>query len=153
MKEVEHPISEARRISKGNFWKILGMFVFNVVFIFIFRFIFEIILDIFLNPIPDSWFAPNTRNYGMIILYQILVNLIDIILAPLFICLLTALFASLKAKKDLGFSPQIQYTVQETHSQQPQVEDHFYCPFCGYEMKAPKKFCPNCGEKFSFIEE
>ena len=102
MKEVEHPISEARRISKGNFWKILGIFVFNFVFIFIFSFIFEVILDIFLNPIPDSWLAPNTRNYGMIILYQILLNLVDIILAPLFICLLTALFASLKAKKDFG---------------------------------------------------
>ena len=153
MKEVEHPISEARRISKGNFWKILGIFVFNFIFIFIFSFIFEIILDIFLNPIPDSWLAPNTRNYGMIILYQILLNLVDIILAPLFICILTALFASLKAKKDFGYSYQTHRTIPEERPQQPQIEDNFYCPFCGYAMKVPKRFCPNCGEKFSFMDE
>ena len=160
MKEVEHPISEARRISKGNFWKILAIFAFNFIFIFIFRFVFEIIFDLLLNPNSDAfiynynlWLAPDTRNYGMIFLYQILLNLVDIILAPLFICLLTALFASLKAKKDLGFSYQAQHTIQETRSQQPQIEDNFYCPFCGYEMKVPKRFCPNCGEKFSFMKE
>ena len=153
MKEVEHPISEARRISKGNIWKIFGIFIFNFAFIFIIKFIFGLILDIFLNPIPDSWLAPNTRSYGMIILYQILINLVDIILAPLFICLLTVLFASLKARKDFGFGYQTQHTIPEERTQQPQLEDNFYCPFCGYAMKVPKRFCPNCGEKFSFMDE
>lgn len=153
MKEVEHPVSEARRISKGNLWKIFGIFIFNFVFIFISSFIFELILDIFLNPIPDSWLAPSTRNYGMIILYHILINLVDIILAPLFICLLTVLFASLKTKKDFGFAYQTQHIISEERPHQPQIEDNFYCPFCGHPMKVPKKFCPNCGEKFSFLNE
>ena len=36
MDEVEKPISEARRIAKGSFWKILLLFVFNFIFIFIY---------------------------------------------------------------------------------------------------------------------
>jgi hypothetical protein len=161
MQEIEKPILEARRIAKGNFFKIIGIFIFNFVFIAIFSFIYNLIIELLLNPNSDIfiynynlWLSPDTRNYGMIILYQILISIIDILLAPLFICLLTALFASLKRRKDFGFDHHAQFRIQEERiSQPPQVEDNFYCPFCGHEMKAPKKFCPNCGEKFSFINE
>lgn len=183
MEDIENPISEARSIAKGNFWKIIGIFIFNFIFIFIFSFIFNSIIDLFLNPSSDTflynynlWLDPSTRNYGMIILYQILVNLVDILLAPLFICLLTSLFTSLKAKKDLGFSYQRQYlpvrepyektysqpmglaqildeSIEEGTTTKLQFEGEFYCPFCGYRINTPKKFCPNCGENFSFINK
>ena len=181
MEDIENPISEARRVAKGNFWKILGIFIFNFIFIFIFSFIFNSIIDVFLGSDTFSynynlWLAPSTRNYGMIILYQLLVNLVDILLAPLFICLLTSLFTSLKAKKDLGFSYQKQYlparekyekaysqplgltqrtdeSIEEVSTTKLQLEGEFYCPFCGYKINVPKKFCPNCGENFSFIDK
>jgi hypothetical protein len=161
MEEVENPISEARRISKGSFFKILGIFILNYIFIAIISFIYNLGIDILLNPSSDTfiynynlWFAPNTRNYGLIILYQILISIIDIILAPLFICLLTALFASLKTRKDIGFSyQQPRYVSREIPSQQQQQEEKFYCPFCGHGMKVPKRFCSNCGEEFSFMNE
>ena len=181
MEDTENPISEARRVAKGNFWKILGMFAFNFIFIFIFSFIYNSIIDVFFSSETfsnnyNSWVDASTRNYGMIILYQLLVNLVEILLAPLFICLLTSLFTSLKAKKDLGFSYQKQYLpvrepYRETYSQpmglaqisdesvedgttsKLQLEGQFYCPFCGYRINIPKKFCPNCGESFSFIDK
>ena len=183
MEDIENPISEARSVAKGNFFKIIGIFVFNFIFIFIFSFIFNSIIDLFLDPSSDTfsynynlWLAPSTRNYGMLILYQILVSLVDILLAPLFICLLTSLFTSLKAKKDLGFSYQKQYLparekyekaysqpleltqrtdefIEEVSTTTLQLEGEFYCPFCGYKINVPKKFCPNCGESFSFINK
>ncbi|MFX1345586.1 MAG: zinc ribbon domain-containing protein [Promethearchaeota archaeon] len=181
MEDTDNPISEARRVSKGNFWKILSMFAFNFIFIFIFSFIYNSILDIFFSSETfsneyNSWLDPRTRNYGMIIGYQLLVNLVDILLAPLFICLLTSLFTSLKAKKDLGFRYQRQYLpireryegayaqplgltqendafLEEGSTTKLKFEGEFYCPFCGYRINIPKKFCPNCGESFSFIDK
>jgi hypothetical protein len=29
----------------------------------------------------------------------------------------------------------------------------FYCPFCGYYIKIPKKFCPSCGKSLEFKQE
>jgi hypothetical protein len=116
----------------------------------------------------NSWFDPATRNYGMIILYQMLMGFIDIIFAPLFICLLTALFSSLKAKRDLSqedyfvarsyeqLYPQQKEISHESkiHEQVPKIafKEKFYCPFCGYFVSSPKKFCPRCGESFEFLE-
>jgi rubrerythrin len=28
--------------------------------------------------------------------------------------------------------------------------DSFFCPFCGYDIGTPKKFCPNCGKSLEF---
>jgi subtilisin family serine protease len=28
-----------------------------------------------------------------------------------------------------------------------------YCPFCGFLVRTPKKFCPSCGESFAFNQE
>lgn len=181
MEDIENPISEARRVSKGNFWKILSIFAFNFIFIFIFSFIYTSIIDLFFSSEVfstnyNSWLDPSTRNYGMIILYQLLVNLVEILLAPLFICFLTSLFISLKAKKDLGFTIQKQYlpvreryegvfsqpsgltqrvddSIEESSTTKVKFEGEFYCPFCGYRINIPKKFCPNCGESFSFIDK
>ncbi|MHA2181980.1 MAG: hypothetical protein ACXAAH_11200, partial [Promethearchaeota archaeon] len=110
IEEIDKPISEARAISRGlnNKLKIIGVFIFNFCVIFIFNFLFNSVLDFFLDPTIvtnnyNSWLAPSTRNYAFIILFQILLNFMNILFAPLFICLLTVLFASLNAKKGLVF--------------------------------------------------
>ncbi len=179
MEVNKNPISEARAIAKGNFWKIIGVFIINVLVINTISIAFLSILDYFIInnstiPIINSWNDPTTRNFGMLILYNVLYSIVDILLAPLFICLLTALFSSLKAKKDLGYQYQQDYTptrqlYQESYRtlrQEPydrieteettkipeiRVEGRFYCPFCGTLIQTPKKFCANCGESLEDI--
>jgi len=178
MEVRKNPISEARAIAKGAFWKIIGVFVINVILISIISFLFTLSVNIILNTDSqifsanvNSWYNPTTRNYGMIILYEILMSFVDIIFAPMFICLITALFSSLKAKRDFSYlyqqgAFQIRETYEETYIQQEkpseddethdltpkvQIEGRFYCPFCGHFISTPKKFCPKCGEGLSFI--
>lgn len=178
-----NPITEARAIAKGGFWKIIGVFVINVIFIFVISFMFNSLLDFILNTNSTSfnasvasWYNPTTRNYGMLILYQILFSIVEIIFAPLFICLLTVLFSSLKARKDLkyqfqqGYSPVRDYyqesyqypkeesyevieTEKSTSLPEIKIDGRFYCPFCGTFIQIPKKFCPKCGEHLNFINK
>jgi hypothetical protein len=161
IEEIEKPISEARAIAKGtnNKLKIIGVFVVNFCIVFILSFLFNYIIDLFVDPNIISynyniWLEPSTRNYGMIILYQILLNLGNIFLAPLFICLLTVLFASLKAKKDLGVQYQRSYyPVREEPTLISQNENRFYCPYCGVLIDGMKRFCPRCGENLSALNK
>ncbi len=178
-KKTYSPIKEARAIGKGAFWKIIGVFVITNFLIITIRLIFTSTVSFFLDSGPsslraeiNSWDDLATRNYGMLILYQILLSVIDIIFAPLFICLLTSLFSSMKAKKDLG--PQYQkgyypirgyyaekfpesgkapYKIYEDVEVSPpseiEIKDRLYCPYCGFLITTPKKFCPNCGENLS----
>lgn len=180
IKDNQNPIKEAREIARGAFWKIIGFFLINVIIISIISFIYSFIIDIAINADSasfianrNSWYDPATRNYGMLILFQIIYSIIDILFAPLWICLLTALFSSLKAKKDSDFQTKYEYYpnrrfYQEEYPQQQesyivsenneprlgtQIKGNFYCPFCGHFISSPKKFCPKCGESFSFISE
>ncbi|MFX0001689.1 MAG: hypothetical protein ACFE9Q_13615 [Candidatus Hodarchaeota archaeon] len=174
------PISEARAIAKGAFWKIIGVFVVNILLILIIDYIFTLIIDFFIVnestvPIINSWYNPLTRNFGMLILYNILYSIIDIFFAPLFICLLTVLFSSLKAKKELkiqyqeGYYPerelyQESYRIlrqqpldameSEASTSFPEIgtQNRFYCPFCGTLIQSPKKYCPKCGESLKFFQ-
>jgi len=150
---VEKPISEARTIARGAFWKIMGIFIFSFVFILVSSSIYNTVLNLFLNPSSaifsldyNLWLS--TKNYPMLILYQILINLIEIILAPLFICLLTSLFVTLKARKDLGLK--YQRTREPIHTGIEQELPRIYCPYCGVLIHSIKKFCPRCGENLSF---
>jgi hypothetical protein len=157
--EIENPISEARAIAKGvnNKLKIIGIFIFNFCIIFVVSFMFNSLFDFLLDPDTmvynyNLWLAPSTRNYGMIILYQILLNLANILFAPLFICLLTVLFASLREKKNLGFRYQrIYHSVKEDQTILSQNETRFYCPYCGVLINNLKRFCPRCGENLSSL--
>ncbi|MHA2008801.1 MAG: zinc ribbon domain-containing protein [Promethearchaeota archaeon] len=161
--DIEKPIPEARAIAKGGFWKVIGIFLFNAVIFFIIGLVYDFSIGTLLNP-SSAWTAPSTRNYGMLILYQIIVNLIEIIFAPLFICLLTSLYATLKARKDLAYQYPRSYRIPreryrpiisqpgiETTSPTVQAEGKFYCPFCGELIETPKKFCPNCGENVEML--
>jgi hypothetical protein len=179
MEVSKNPISEARAIAKGAFWKIIGIFAFNVILLSIISYFFVMLVNLILNTDSaifianfTSWHNPATRNYGMIILYQLLVNIVDIVMAPLFICLLTTLFSSLKARNDLIYQPRQVYSPvkemnQETYPKQQeiyeiaedssprlniQIKGKFYCPFCGHFISTYKKLCDNCGESFEFIK-
>lgn len=177
----QKPITESRNIARGAFMKIIGVFFVCTFLIIIVGLILDLVvftpivnyvwqLD---NATYNSWFAPATRNYGMIILYQLLYSVVDILLAPLFICLLTPLFASLKVQKEMGRDPRMrqaqyqqqyqQYQRAPTYGNAPQAqpiyqqgapspasEKGLFCPFCGEKVTTPKKFCPNCGESLNF---
>ena len=172
LKDIKKPAQEARRVAKGAFWKIIGIFLINLMIISTLRLFYTSFIDLIFSPNPE-WFNPATRNYGMIILYDILLNLVDILLAPLFICLLTTLFAAQKAKKDLGSSyqhrayyvreeeyessysqfKQKMESTDEDHLHDIRIEGRFYCPYCGVLIDRPKKFCLRCGENLSFIDD
>lgn len=162
----ENPILEARSIAKGSFWNILFIFALSMILIWVINFIYQLILlftwDNLIND-SGSWINPATRNYSMLILNDLIHNLVNIILAPLFISLFTPLFARCKARKELG----IQYRYQRANTQKaaPYYQPHptqppyqvvweseakqfigMFCPYCGYKINTPKKFCPNCGE-------
>jgi len=118
----------------------------------------------------------------MIFLYDLVYEIPSIIFAPLFICLLTSLFASSKAKKEIGYPyKRAYYPAREPYRQPypppiespyrqpypPPIESPYrtaepykpapapektgmYCPYCGYYIATPRKFCQNCGESLEF---
>lgn len=180
MKDNNNPTSKARFIAKGAFWKLIGVFIINFIILAIINVIYTSIIDFIINVDSatfsdnyDSWYDPATRNFGMIILYKILYSFVDIIFAPLFICLLTSLFATVKAQKDLGYDYRreahpvsigyqepyrpLKVDSPESYEEVPSygipLKEGLYCPFCGYHIERPKKFCPKCGEDISFINE
>lgn len=99
--DSKHPIKEARRIAKGAFFKIMVIFIVNYLIILLGEFIYYLLFDDFLIQInSSSWFNPVTRSYGRIILYDYLLNIVKLLITPLFICLLTSLFVSSKRRKE-----------------------------------------------------
>jgi len=158
---IEKPMKEARALSKGAFWKIFGTFFLVSIIIGAINIFYQLIID-FTIPYNPSWYAPSTRNYGMIIFYELIYGLINVLLTPLFICLMTPLYVSQKAKKDLGLTrlrygrtpSEISYTesYQEPGFQKRTIgsEDEMYCPYCGNLMKKRLNFCPSCGESMDF---
>jgi hypothetical protein len=160
---IESPLKEARNFSRGNFWKIIGIFFISALIPYSLNIIYQSIFGIFLNfdtATVISWYNPATRNYLMIFFADIFYyQLMSIIFSPLFICLLTPLYTSLKARKQLGYSYQKDsYTMQQhytelstssTETQEdlyPHKDEDFFCPFCGFHMPKKIKYCPNCGE-------
>jgi len=152
-----NPVKEAREVARGAFWKIIGIFILSNLVVFSCNGIFHFFANPFLLQINDSsWYNPSTRNYGLIILYDLFYNLPAFLLAPLFVCLLTSLYVSLKNSRE----QQIQY--QSPYEQPSQIYESsstevskniisgMYCPFCGKFMKVRIKFCPHCGEKLDF---
>ena len=177
-KDIKNPARETRLIAKGNFWNIIGVFLASVIITLIISFPIQWILDLVWNvdaSLYSSWINPNSRNYVLLILYRLSTDVVGILLAPLFICILTPLFATSKARYDLGYKKrdysqrmgyQEEYTPyssypreSETYSRPinsgiaPNVSDikeGMYCPFCGVHIQTPKKFCVKCGESLQF---
>ncbi len=101
-KDVPHPITEARLIAKGSFWKIIGVFLISFLTTYIIDGVYTTLLSLFLPIDTTPFYNPATRNYGMILAVNLLYSILTILLAPLFICILTPLFSSLKSQKELG---------------------------------------------------
>ena len=173
--ESKNAKSEARSISRGAFWRIIGIFIICAIIELIVDFIYTSILDFTLVISAETyngWLDPNTRNYGMLILYHLIYNLHLILLTPVFVCLLTPLYASHKARFEIGYNYQrSQYSQWNSQIQSPplsirasqepkQPESYakigskgktgFYCPFCGYYIRDKQKFCISCGESLDF---
>lgn len=137
-------VPAARSIEKGAFWRIIGIYVLSHLMILILG-IFLYTLTMFLwNPRLDVWLNPATRNYFMLFIHELITNLHIVILSPLYVCLLTPLFASQQSKKEQGIS--------ETAPPKTKIEKGIFCPYCGDYMDRVKKFCPNCGEKLDIIK-
>ncbi|MFX1358535.1 MAG: hypothetical protein ACFFA8_14800 [Promethearchaeota archaeon] len=146
----EKSMKQAKRLSKGAFLKIIGTFLIVVILLTLINMFYQFILDLTF-PYDISWYNPATRNYGMILLSELVYNLMNILFAPLFICLLTPLFVKLKAKKDLGtmyyIKPEVSVPITESGLAS---ESGIYCPFCGKLMMKKLKYCPHCGEALNF---
>jgi hypothetical protein len=168
----KNPLSEARSISKGAFWRIIGILLICSLIQMSVNYVYSYIIDYAWgvnNAMYSSWVNPDTRNYSMLILYGLVNNIPDILLAPLFVCFVTPLFASHKARFELGhlYEPSYYARWRDQEQRAPlqslrhPLEDvepvpstqkgkGFYCPFCGYYIKTPKKFCTSCGETLDF---
>jgi len=160
------PIRDAREVARKSFWKIIGVFVVSNLIILIIDFFFHLFIDDFLIQFyKTSWFNPSTRNYSMIILYDFIYNIVQLIFAPLFICLLTSLYVSLKNRKEIFVQYQTSYDqTPQSYGNPYRVESSsiksmnsvdklgsgFYCPFCGGFVKTKRRYCPHCGEQFNF---
>jgi len=152
--DSEHPIKEARHVAKGEFWKIIGVFIFYNLIIILCGNIYHSIIEnfvVFYNPI---FYNPLTRDYGAIILFDFIYKIVPFLFSPLLICLLTALFVDLKKKKEQLLQHKLSY--QET-PQSYKVSSYeavsgsgLYCPFCGNFMRRKFDFCLHCGEKLNF---
>lgn len=177
LEEYESPLRTSRSLMRGSSLKIIGIFFIAAGIWFVIDLVYSSIL-FFAWPIDaitfTSWYNPETRNYGMIILYIVVYSIPSLILSPLFICLLTPLFAQCKARYELGGEGQYQrieamsqykgYQVprqpayqapqQPAYQTQPRApltsQEGMFCPFCGDKISTPKKFCPNCGESLEF---
>ena len=147
----DHPLKEARTLAKGSFWKIIGLFLISSTIIWISTFFFQMLIDAVL-PITEitylSWYNPVSRNYGMIILYDLLYNqLINILLGSLFMCFLTSLFTSIKAKR--AIKSEYSKPIVRTATKE-MFETGIYCPFCGKFMNMKYEKCPQCNEPLNF---
>jgi hypothetical protein len=164
--DSNEPIRDAREIARNSFWKIIGVFVVSTLIIAIIDFVFHLFIDGFLIQfVQTSWYSPSTRNFIMIILYDLIYNIVQLIFAPLFICLLTSLYVSLKTRKEtfVQYQPSYDQTPQsygtpyrdesssiKSMNAADKPGSGFYCPFCGEFVKDKIKFCPHCGEQFNF---
>ena len=167
MDDIENPAKEARLIAKGYSAKIIGVFIIAVVITALIDALYQELLRptfYVTQATYYSWLNPSTRNYLMLFGYRLVLDIVNIALAPLFICFLTILFATLKAKKDLGYQPRLpstsySYQNQDTQTFEPSIQNEpyskeatlevselIYCPFCGQNCEKPKRFCPGCGK-------
>jgi len=152
--DSEHPIKVARHVAKGEFWKIIGVFIFYNLIIILCGNIYHSIIEnfvVFYNPI---FYNPLTRDYGAIILYDFIYKIVPFLFSPLLICLLTSLFVNLKKKKE----QLLQHKLSDQETPQGYKVTPYkvvsgsglYCPFCGNFMRSKFDFCLHCGEELNF---
>ena len=177
-KDIKNPTKETRMIVKGNFWNIVGLFLASFIITTLVSTPIDYVLTLAWNvdaATYSAWLDPATRNYPLLILYQLSNDIIGMVLSPLFICMMTPLFVTSKARYDLGYrrgyypqrisygGEQVPYSSYPRGSESSssfdevelvakvsEVKEGMYCPFCGTYIKTPKKFCVKCGESLEF---
>jgi hypothetical protein len=149
-----HRLRDAKSLAKGEFWKIIGILFVNNLIILVCEMGYQMILN--LTPLHSSisWYNPSTRKYGLIILFDLVMNLVRVFFTPLLICLLTPLYAHLKERKEIYLQYQTHYQGPPQEYETPQKEKitgpGIYCPFCGKYMRVKFQFCMHCGQKLDF---
>ncbi|MFX1527313.1 MAG: hypothetical protein ACFFB4_07045 [Promethearchaeota archaeon] len=157
------PLKESRFIAKKTFWKTIGIFLIAFGVPFLINFFVYHPIFYFVFPNRASWYDPATRNYLMIILYNFLYQLTDILLAPLFICLLASFYTSLKSRSAIVYRYQTEpiqtrYRSSESEAAKPKEQNTqgykfdsgLYCPYCGFFMETKLERCPQCKESLDF---
>ncbi len=152
--DSEHPIKDARRVAKGEFWKIIGTFIFYNLIIVVCDTIYRIIIENFVDFYDPLFYNPLTRDYGVIILYDFIHSIVPFLFSPLLICLLTSLYVNLKKKKEQSLLYKSSYqevpqSYKATHYEAVSGSG-IYCPFCGNFMRTKFDFCLHCGESLNF---
>lgn len=157
-------LKASAKYSKGNFWRILAVFLINVIVTSIVSIIVSFILDFVPTEAYGTAVSPATRNYVIIILYQLLFSITNIVLSPLLGCLLTTTLVYCKTQRVRRESGAQYYPSTPSYAQPyPQItptdtseaisddrsEEIVYCPYCGFSMdkKMNFRFCPSCGGK------
>lgn len=152
--DSEHPIKDARYVAKGEFWKIIGTFIFYNLLISVCDIIYRSIIENFVDFYNPLLYNPLTRDYGVIILFDFIYNIVPFVFTPLLICLLTSLYVNLKRKKEhsLQYKPSYQEVPQsyKTTRYEAVSGSGIYCPFCGNFMRTKFEYCLHCGEKLNF---
>ncbi|MFO8020063.1 MAG: zinc ribbon domain-containing protein [Promethearchaeia archaeon] len=166
-------INKAKSLSKvsGAKTRLIGLFLIVVIIDYVANFSISFLSDLF----------PASGSLGMVIFLNVLMDLPSILLGPLLISLLTPLYSNLKIKKEIQSQSRWQSPQQERYEQptpyespyrdqskgtqtqpqepkktiqeQDQTKKGYYCPFCGYYVRVPKKYCPNCGESLDPLNE
>ncbi len=100
--DIERPIYEARLLTKGFFWKIVGVIVIDMIIQMIISIIFfysyDYIITTFFLDIYIEFIM--TQNYAFIILNSIIFDIPTILIGSLGVCLITPLFAHQYLKKE-----------------------------------------------------
>ncbi|TXT65511.1 MAG: conserved membrane protein of unknown function [Promethearchaeota archaeon] len=153
--EFDNSISNARSIAKGSFLQIIGIAVLSLIITAMINFPYTLLLDIIWpvnNATYISWLNPATRNYFMLLFYSLSYQLVNILLTPLMLCLLTPLFAlNLKEKGIITGIPEPSGWKAKARSSKPfQLKEGMFCPYCGERIKEIIDECPNCGRSLRF---
>jgi hypothetical protein len=152
----ENPVKRARNIAKGSFWKVFGIFIISNLVIWVIDLIYHLVIDNFIIISQDtyySWFNPASRNIGLIVLYNCIDELMELLLSPLFVCLLCSLYVHLSFRDHTVSQKNIQSSYEkEIRSSSVSISKMkgLYCPYCGKYMTEKKEICPNCGGTLSF---
>ncbi len=153
---TERSIKEAKILSKGAFWKIIGTFIVSYLIILTINTFYQLIIEIAF-PVNYStlvsWYNPSSRRFDLVFIYNLMNDVVLILLEPLFVCLLTPLFIQMKSRKRLGYDQRTDnyQRVYISPTQPEYVESGIYCPFCGQHMDFKLKYCPSCGESIEFL--
>jgi hypothetical protein len=153
--EFDNSILTARTIAKGSFLRIIGIAVLSLIITAMINLPYTLLLDVIWpvnNTTYISWLNPVTRNYFMLLLYSLSFQLVNILLTPLMLCLLTPLFAHNLQEKGIitGVSESSGWKAKARSSKPFQLKEGMFCPYCGERIKEIVSECPNCGRSLRF---